>query len=145
MINESNSMNILTLAAMMQASIVTFELQPYHDVYRNVTDDQKPFLVIIGADWCHACQRLKHKTVPEVANQGGFKGVEVAYVDVDRDAEMAKKLMKGTSIPQIVRFQPHGKKWDIERLSGSPSHQALKNFARGQNQPLPVLLTSTTQ
>ena len=136
-------MNILTLAVVMQASVVTFELQSYQNVYRNVIDNQRPFVVIIGADWCHACQQLKQKTVPEVANEGGFKGVEVAYVDFDRDAELAKKLMKGTSIPQVVRYQRHGKKWDFERLSGVPSRQALTSFAQGRKQPSPVLLTST--
>ena len=136
-------MNILTLAAVMQASIVAFELQPYQDAYRNIADNQRPFLVIIGADWCHACQRLKQDTVPQVANEGGFRGVEVAYVDIDRDAITAKQLMKGTRLPQVVRFQHDGKKWSFERLTGAPTHQALTNFAQGQKRPAPKLLTST--
>ncbi len=137
-------MNFLTLAVLMQASVITFELQPYQNVYSNVTDSQRPFVVIIGADWCHACQHLKRKTIPEVANEGGFKGVDVAYVDYDRDSQLARKLMKGTSIPQIVRFQRHGEKWDMERLSGVPSRQALTSFAQGTHkQPSPDLLTST--
>lgn len=135
-------MNTLTLAAVIQASVVTFELQPYHDAYRNVTDNQRPFLVIIGAEWCHACQHLKRKTVPQVARQGGFKGIEVAYVDLDRDAKMAQKLMQGAGIPQIVRFQRKGKKWDVERLRGAPTHEALTSFAQGQDPPRPVLLSS---
>ena len=136
-------MSILTLAVLMQTSVITFEMQPYQDVYNNVMGNQRPFVVIIGAEWCHACQQLKRTTVPKVANEGGFEGVDVAYVDLDRDAQLAKKLMKGTSIPQIVRFQRHGKKWDIQRLSGAPSRQALTSFAQGRKQPSPVLLTST--
>ena len=136
-------MTFLSLAVAMQISVITFELQPYQDVYTNVDDNQRPFIVIIGADWCHACQHLKRKTVPAVANDGGFKGIDVAYVDYDRDGKLAKQLMKGTSIPQVIRFQRNGNKWNIERLSGVPSRQALTSFAQGPKRPSHELLTST--
>ena len=136
-------MNILTLAVVMQGAVVSFELQPYQDVYSKVADTEKPFIVIIGADWCPGCQVLKRKTVPQVANEGGFKGIGVAYVDYDRDAKLAKQLMKGTTIPQVIRFQRNGNKWEMERLSGVPNRQALTSFAQGRKQLTPVLLTST--
>ena len=106
--------------------VIAFEMQPYQDVYST----KRPFIVIVGADWCYACQILKRKTVLEVANEGGFKGIGVAYVDYDRDAKLAKQLMKGTSIPQVIRFQRHGNKWSVKRLKGTLNHQTLMKFAQ---------------
>lgn len=124
-------MNFLA-AVLISVQPETTHLQPkpYHEAYQEAMKNGRPLLVVIGAKWCHACRQLEEQTVPEVTRNGGFRGIEVAFVDVDRDA-IAKKLLSGTRIPQIVRFDrsPSGR-WKVQRLSGFQSGHSLGKFAQ---------------
>ena len=142
-------MNILTLFAALQVSVPGLPLRSYPDVYQHCIDNQKPFLVIVGADWCRACRVLKQKTVPQMAGEGKLDGIQVAYVDFDRSRELAQKLMSGRNLPQVLRYRHNGKEWEIARLPGVPSARSLANFARmrpvDSKQRVPILVGSKSQ
>ena len=91
-------------------------------------------MVLVGADWCPACQAMKTSVLPQVQQQGGLNNVAFAMVNVDRDSTIAKGLMEGGSIPQLVMFVKTDKGWSRQQLTGNQSVSAVQGFvAQGVN------------
>jgi len=95
----------------------------------------RPLVVMLGADWCPACVQLKRSTLPQVAKLGGMKGVEYAYVDIDRDDKLADALTRAESIPQLIRFEKTKKGWARDLLVGAQSVKRVAAFIRGKAEP----------
>ena len=112
---------LLVLTAPAQAEI--------HDSYSKASAasqaDHKTFVVVIGADWCQPCKKMKAmiKANPSVAASGHL-------VILDYKDPIAKKLYKGNSVPALVRFQWDGKKWVKTTITGLQSYNQLKRFIR---------------
>jgi len=140
----------LILAAALQAQVAavpedgaevaaknTVPQTDYATAFKRSQASGRPLVVLLGADWCPACVRLKRTTLPQVAKLGGLKGVEYAYVDMDRDEKLAGALTRARSIPQLIRFEKTKKGWKRDLLVGAQSVKKVATFIRGKAEPKP--------
>lgn len=125
------------MAAMLQAGVLSAdpvsmktETLSYSDAYAQSQTGEKPLVVLVGAEWCPACVTMKKSTLPQVAQNGIFKDVAFTVVDTDRQSDIAKQVMEGGSIPQLIMFHKTSDGWKRERLMGGQSPTAIISFLR---------------
>ncbi len=125
-------MSTLTLAMLLNLSFLTTPGQTgqtYEEAYRLATADQnRPLVVLVGADWCPACQSMKQAVLPKVQQDGGLNHVAFAMVNTDRDSKLANQLMSGGSIPQLIMYVKTDKGWTRQQLTGSQSVTSVERF-----------------
>jgi thiol-disulfide isomerase/thioredoxin len=129
----------LTLNILLQAAAITAGARDYATAYRETQESGKPLVVLVGADWCPGCRQMKNSTMPELEKSGGLTGVSVAYVNTDEDSQLAGKLMKGTSIPQLIVYHKTESGWKRQQLTGAHSAtdvQALLQRANDASVPM---------
>src|SRR3954454_24308653 len=86
----------------------------YAAAYKDAVDNGKSIVVLVGADWCPACQSMKTSVIPQLAAQGGLKDVSFALVNTDRQSELANQMLAGNSIPQLVMYEKTADGWKIK-------------------------------
>lgn len=125
------------LAALLQVGAVTAEAattpaQPlsYNEAYAEAERGEKPLVVMIGADWCPACVQMKKNAIPQAAKDDVFKEVAFTVIDTDRHADLARQMMEGGSIPQLLLFRKTADGWQREKLTGGNSASAIVSFLR---------------
>jgi thioredoxin-like negative regulator of GroEL len=103
----------------LQQLVLAASPSAYHAALQEAHEEQRPLLVLVGADWCPGCQVMKHHTLPGMARRGALRTVSFVAVDTDADAELAKQLMRGGSIPQLIVFsrKPDGE-WHRDQITG---------------------------
>jgi DNA-binding NtrC family response regulator len=74
---------------------------------------------------------------------GALKNAEYVYVDVDHEPELAGRLIRGNSIPQLHRFQKTKEGWDSRHLVGAQDARKVAGFIEGK--AAPVRLSSWQQ
>jgi thioredoxin-like negative regulator of GroEL len=119
------SMMSLAVAAFLQASIVAADGPTYAAAYKQMTTTGCPLVVLIGADWCPACQTMKTSVIPELQRTGKLDQVAFAVVDYDQETTVARKLMQGNSIPQLVIYHKSADGWRRQRLVGRQSVETV--------------------
>jgi len=110
----------------LQAALLVSGAQTYEQAYEDTQTSGKPLVVLVGADWCPGCVAMKSGVLPRVQSGGYLRGVNYAQIDADSDGELAGRLMRGSSIPQLIVFSqsPDGK-WHREQLVGAASEDAV--------------------
>ena len=93
----------------------------YATAYRQSQKTGQPLLVLIGADWCPACVKMKEQIIPVLRNRGLLEQVAFAELDKDRSPKTAAKLMSGETVPQLVLFYRTAEGWKRQRLVGAGS------------------------
>ncbi|MCR9294096.1 MAG: thioredoxin family protein [bacterium] len=109
----------------------------YEAAFAKAQREQKPLLILVGARWCASCQIMKKETIQPMKQSGALDDVVVTFVDKDDRPELAEKLMKGQTLPQIVVFTKNTGNWKRFSLTGmqSPKRMAeLLGRATGQPQ-----------
>jgi thiol-disulfide isomerase/thioredoxin len=119
----------LTLAACLQASLAVTGAN-YKEAYKQTAETGQPLVVLVGADWCPACQTMKNSVIPQLQKSGEFKQVSFATVNTDHDHELATKLMQGGSIPQLIVFNKTDKGWERQQLTGAQSVSSTQGLLR---------------
>ncbi len=109
----------LALIAIIQTSILAVPGQNFPEAYRRSLDTGKPLVILVGASWCGPCMVMKNSVLPDVTKAGGLKGVEFAYVDMDRQPKLAARLTRGGAIPQLIRYEKTKKGWKRDLLVGA--------------------------
>jgi thioredoxin-like negative regulator of GroEL len=101
----------------------------YYTALQEAQVEQRPLLVLVGADWCPGCQTLKHQTLPGMARRGALRTVSFAAVDADADADLARQLMRGGSIPQLIIFsqKPDGE-WHRDQITGAVADAEIQSL-----------------
>jgi thioredoxin-like negative regulator of GroEL len=117
----------LAIAAVVQASILTGG-GDYSAAYKLAKQTQRPLLVLVGADWCPACQTMKNSVFPALQKAGGLEHVAFAVVNYDHQTTLARKLMRGSSIPQLIMYHQTEKGWQRSSLIGSQSVSTVQNL-----------------
>ena len=129
-------MSTLALGFLLSLSALTTSDQTYATAYQTaINDSSRPLVVLVGADWCPACQAMKTSVLPQVQQQGGLNNVAFATVNVDRDSAIAKGLMEGGSIPQLVMFVKTDKGWSRRQRTGNQASRL--SGLRGPGSRLP--------
>jgi thiol-disulfide isomerase/thioredoxin len=117
------------LSIVLQASIAaTGATNTYPAAYQRTTETGRPLVVLVGADWCPACVQMKNNVIPQLEKQGGLEKVSFCTINTDQDQELAKKLMRGGSIPQLIMFRRTRRGWVRKQLNGAQSVTETQSF-----------------
>lgn len=128
-------MTTLTLSLILQASIMAGADQSYDAAYHKTAKTGEPLVVLIGADWCPGCRTMKTAVIPQLEKQGALKNVNMAFINTDQQHELASKLMKGGSIPQLVLFRKTESGWKRIQLTGAHSASETQKFIESGSAP----------
>lgn len=126
-------MSGFVLGVALQAAVLVTGAQPYDEAFRKSVDTGRPLLVLVGTDWCPACVSLKHSVLGPMERNGKLQSVEYAVVDADRNLGLARRIMTGESIPQLIAYSKVEGGWRRYSLVGGQSEsevQALIEKAR---------------
>ncbi|WP_417849680.1 thioredoxin family protein [Thalassoglobus sp.] len=101
------------------------DLQAAHKV---ATAQNKPMLLVFGADWCHYCKKLERETLnsKELSAYVNQSFVPV-HIDVDKDKKVAQ-ILKVSGLPCTIVLSPNADL--LGRIDGfhtaSPFHKQLE-------------------
>jgi len=121
-------MTTISLAIMLHAAALTATDQTYAEARAKTSETGQPLVVLVGADWCPACQQMKNTALPQVARGGALKKVAYAVVNTDHQRDLAHKLMRGNSIPQLIMYRETPTGWKRESLVGAQDPAAIEAF-----------------
>ncbi len=120
----------LTLNILLQAAAITAGAQDYDTAFKQTTETGRPLVILVGADWCPGCRQMKNTAMPEVERRGGLNDVSFAYVNSDEQGDLAGKLMKGGSIPQLIVYQKTDDGWKRRQLTGAHAPSEIEAFIK---------------
>lgn len=67
--------------------------------------DHRPIVILIGAEWCEPCKQV-YDWLPQLRQHG-----HLAYVDVDKQNELARNAAGSGSVPRLAVYRWDGKQW----------------------------------
>jgi len=102
----------------------------YAQAHRITARTGKPMVIMVGTDWCGPCQKMKKAVLPEVRKHGMFKNVAFAMVNVDRQQDLARKLIGGGPIPQLIMYRKANDGWKRRKLVGGQSVENVEKFIK---------------
>jgi thioredoxin-like negative regulator of GroEL len=119
---------MLAVASLFVTSCLAIDYgyNSYSDALAQAKNHKQPLLVLVGATWCPACRSMEQHVLPRLSQQGSLAQVNLAKVDADRQPELARQLMRGNAIPQLIVFsqRPDGS-WYREQLTGAANEAAV--------------------
>lgn len=122
-------MTTISLAIALQAAVLTTGAAPtYAEAHAQQKETGKPLVVLIGADWCPACQTMKNSAMPTVQKRGALSKVSYAVINTDHQGKLARQMMSGGSIPQLVMYRQTAKGWKRESLTGAQDPATIEAF-----------------
>ena len=121
-------MTNITLVALLQVSVLGADQQDFDQAYHLSLTSGRPLLVLVGAVWCPACQKMRNSILPQVERAGGLKSVVFTYVDFDQQRQLASRLSRGKPIPQLIRFDQTQAGRNSRRLIGARSPSEVHHF-----------------
>jgi thiol-disulfide isomerase/thioredoxin len=139
-------MSGVLLSLFVQTAWAITGADSYSEAYQQMTSTGGPMLVVVGADWCGPCVQLKRSTIPTLTRNGQLENVPVAFVNLDREPQLARQLMRGGTIPQVVVFRNTPRGWHRRQLTGGASSNsvlAIVNEARGLEGVKPIETRTT--
>jgi thioredoxin-like negative regulator of GroEL len=112
----------LTASVVVQVALLSAGAQPYDDAARQSIENGQPLLVLVGTDWCPGCRTMKDGVLTRMESRGGLKQVNYATVNADDRSDLAGRLMKGNSVPQLIVFSKKADGgWHREQITGTAS------------------------
>lgn len=137
------TLNSLAMAAVLQTLLLgTSPRDAAQEAYARSAESGRPLVFLFGADWCPACRVMKDRTLPEVDRQGGMRGLEFAYIDIDARPEFSRRYLRGNSVPQLVRFERDGERWKARYLIGAHSAERVAQFLGADRNESPARYSS---
>src|SRR5688572_25712599 len=116
----------MALCVLLQTSLVGADAVPYQDAYKASQASDQPLVVLVGTDWCPGCVTMKRTILPNLLRRGKLRNVQFTMVDADSDPALARKLMRGASIPQLIVFSRADEGWKREQLTGPQSEGTVE-------------------
>jgi thiol:disulfide interchange protein len=114
------------------------EPMTYEVAYQKAQKERKPLLILVGADWCHACKTMKDETIVPMKEGGQLKEVVFTQLDKEKHPELASQVMQGSTLPQIIVFCEGDKGWKKFSLSGMQSERRVKELISRAAEVLPT-------
>ncbi|MEX2120094.1 MAG: thioredoxin family protein [Pirellulales bacterium] len=127
-------MTNITFALMLLAALAAAPAdeaprhQTYAQAHRLTAQTGRPLVVLVGADWCSACRQMKQGALPQVAQRGLLNKVSFAVVNTDHEGPLAKKLMRETSIPQLIMYRKTSDGWRRHSMVGARTPAEIESF-----------------
>jgi len=121
----------MKLASAMLLLSMMFQVQDptdYRTAYENAQAGNRPLLVLVTADWCPPCQRMKNSTLPELMSRDAFADFHFATVDYDRENDLAKQLIGDRGVPQLLMFEKYEGKWIRRHITGYKTADTVQAF-----------------
>jgi len=118
----------LGVTVYLQLALLATGGETYAEAHKATMEKGCPLVVMVGATWCPACQKMKNFVIPEVKRQGGLQKVAFAEVDVDEESALGSQLTRGGLLPQILMYRKTPQGWWLRRLVGGQDTQAVKRF-----------------
>ncbi|MEM7479006.1 MAG: thioredoxin family protein [Planctomycetota bacterium] len=100
----------------------------YDEAFKKADKEKKPLVILVGAKWCASCQIMKRETMNPMKESGALKKVVVTYVDKDEQPELAEKLMRGQTLPQVVVYSKKEGKWKRYSVTGMQSEKRMREL-----------------
>jgi thioredoxin-like negative regulator of GroEL len=120
----------VTLAVVLHAALAANVESNYRDAYLHTAETGKPLVVLVGADWCPGCRTMHNSTMPQAAQKGMLKDVSYAHVNTDQEGHLARQLMSGGSIPQLIMFYETPEGWKRKQITGAVNAHSLEAFLK---------------
>jgi thioredoxin-like negative regulator of GroEL len=116
-----------TVSSLMQLVLLAGPTPPanYEEAYHQSLDTGRPLVVLVGTDWCPACQQMKNNVIPQMVQDGSMRKVAFATVNADQERGLADQLMSGGSIPQVIMFHKTNSGWKRTQLTGAQAPSTL--------------------
>ena len=118
----------LSLCSMMAVQAAPpFSLARPSEPHRQAVSENKPMLLVFGADWCHFCKKLEKETLNsnEMAKYINSEFVPI-HLDTDKDKKVAE-ILKVSSLPCSIVLSPNADL--LGRIEGfhttAPFHKQL--------------------
>jgi len=121
-------MTSLGLAAIVHLSLVVTGADSYAEAYRVTSETGRPLVIVIGAEWCPACQVLEKTVMPVVRDHGGLDKVAYAAIDLDHERELGTQLTAGGPIPQLLMYRKTASGWKVRRIIGAYPVATIEAF-----------------
>jgi thiol:disulfide interchange protein len=113
----------------LQCAILSASPSSYFAALDDAQAHNRPLLVLVGADWCPGCQTMKHHVLPQMARTGSLRSVSLAVVDADSEPEVARQLMRGGAIPQLIVYSHKADgSWHREQITGEASDAEVRSL-----------------
>lgn len=98
----------------------------YRDAHKQVLKTGQPLVVLVSAEWCGPCQRMKRSLA--TANRDGLVDrFVVCLVDADKQPKLARQFMaRGRGVPQLVVWRKHKGRWWRRRSVGYHSPAQIR-------------------
>lgn len=131
---------------LLPLSLLAADASPYQAALRDAETNNRPLVVLVGADWCPGCRTMKQSVLPSLTRRGALKNVSLATVDTDREPQLAGRLMRGGTIPQLIVFsRTDDGAWHREQITGATSEaNVLSLLSRSAPKAPAVAPASTT-
>jgi len=126
-------MRVFALVVVFCLANLGLAQEDYEAAVKKAEAENKPIIVVVGADWCQSC-KVEKEFIEQMKKEGDFKEMILVYVDKDREP-IAGQLMKGPILPQVIGFCKNGDGWKKYSLSGLSSKLKIKellNKVRGK-------------
>lgn len=118
----------LTLATVLCMPFAATPSETYAEAHRINEETGRPMVVLVGAEWCPACQQMEKQIVPKMRERGLLKRIAFALVDLDRDRELGHTLTSGGPIPQLIFFRRTRDGWAQHKVIGGQSLEAVEQL-----------------
>ena len=128
-------MNPHALLIALQMCVVSWNAQSYDEAYHQSLESGKPLLVLVGADWCGACQVMKKKVMPQLQRDGALKDIHCTEINLVEDEELANRISIVSTIPCLILFTKSEEKWQKRELIGMHSQKSVKAFIAKHTAP----------
>lgn len=135
----------LLLSAVMVSSAAAQQPTDYKTAYERAQDGERPLLVLVTAEWCPPCQRMKTDTLPELMSREAFKDFHFATVDYDVENELATQLIGTRGVPQLLMFEKQEGKWVRRYITGYKSADVVEAFIAQRQTPVRTAQATTTE
>jgi thioredoxin-like negative regulator of GroEL len=119
-------MSGIAMSLVIQAAVLAGGAQPYDVAFQNAQANNRPLLVLVGADWCPGCRTMKQSVMPRMAQAGKLKSVNFTEVNLDNEPGVAGKVMRGGSIPQLIVYAKTANGWHREQITGATSEAGVQ-------------------
>ncbi len=100
----------------------------YEEAYVKAQKENKPLIVLVGADWCAACKKMKALTIDPMKESGEFENVIFTFLDRDEQSDICEQVMDGDTLPQIIVFSKATGSWRRHSLTGIQSENRVKDL-----------------
>ena len=128
-------MTSLTLAALLGVTSLSHGWNEYTVAYDTAVRSNRELLVLISADWCGACRKLKQQLGSNPQLKPLLEPYLCTIVDVDRQPELARALGGQGGIPLLIAYSKTPRGWVRREMRGYPSVKKLTKFLRSSSGP----------